>query len=104
MVSRDCTHKTWNHNTVIHTTKLETPYYPGVDIIQYVTIISVQLTAPQRSILDISSRKGPPYSYSKLVQPPSCVNTLRTHSHTHTHKHIRLLDPPNREHSFTQVH
>ena len=46
MVSRDCTPKTWNHNIVIHTTKLEIPYYLGVDVIQYMTIISIQLTAP----------------------------------------------------------
>ena len=44
MVSRDCTPKTWNHNIVIHTTKLETPFYPDVDVIQYMTIISIQLT------------------------------------------------------------
>ena len=44
MVSRDCTPKTWNHSIVIHTTKLETPYYPCVDTIQYMTIISIQLT------------------------------------------------------------
>ena len=96
MVSRDCTPKIWNHNIVIHTTKLETPYYLGVDVIQYMTIISIQLTAPHRSILDTSSKEAPLILTSfipKWYSPPAV-----SHPHIHTHKHIRLLDPPNREH------
>ena len=78
MVSRDCTPKTWNHNTVTHTTKLETPYYLGVDVIQYMTIISIQLTAPQRSILDTPS-KGPPLILTSFIPKwysPPAVSTL----------------------------
>ena len=89
--SRDCTSKYWNHKYVFHTTKLETTH-------NYSWCISNPI-CDSRS----STSFSPPEEYIgyllleaalfltliclKLVQPPSCVNTLK-HIYIHTQTYM----------------
>ena len=88
MVSRDCTSKYWNYKYVIHTTKLETPYSYSWCITNPICYsLSSASFSPPEEYIGYFLREAPlilTFTCLKLVQPLSCVNTLK-HIHLHTY-------------------